>query len=193
MVTQKEALAQPTAPRPWAGRVSGAANAVPFQEAAWSAPCTMVLQNVVLTHDSEGTPEEPIPVGAAGDQTEAARRKAPPWSSSARQRVVEGQPTAPSVEAWATAAGDDHPVAEAMVVVVGWPVVRVGSAVVRAGLAADVHPATRRASATTVTGERLRIPRPGGRCDRRDAVGPAGINGGEGRPGPSRAAGPDNS
>jgi hypothetical protein len=72
-------------------------------------------------------------------------------------------------------------------------VVRVGSEVVRAGLAADVHPATRRASTTTVTGARLRIPHPGGRCDRLTVVGPAVINGGGGRPAPSRGEGPDSS
>lgn len=150
---------------------------------------------MVLTHESDGVPEAVIPVGAACDQPEPSKRKASPWTSSARQRVVEGQSTAPSDESWATAVGDDQPVvaAAAVVVVVECPVVGVGSEVVRAGLAADVHPATRRASTTTVTGERLRIPRPGGRCDRPTFVGPAGINGGGGRPGPSKGGGPDSS
>ena len=90
MDTQNETLAQPTAPRPWAGRVCGAANAVPFQVVAWSAPCTMELQKVTLTHESEGMPEAVIPVGLACDQTEPSKRKASPWSSSARQSVVDG-------------------------------------------------------------------------------------------------------
>ena len=99
----------------------------------------MELQKAVLAHESDGVPEAVIPVAAACDQAEPPKRKASPWSSRARQRVVEGQPTAPSEESWATAVGDDQPVVTVVVVVVDGPVVRVGSEVVRAGLAADVH------------------------------------------------------
>ncbi len=160
MDTQNETLAQPTAPRPWAGRVSGSANAVPFQVVAWSAPCTMALQNMVFTHESEGMPEAVIPVGLACDQTEPSKRKVSPWPSSARQSVVEGQSTAPNEEPRTTAIGDDQPVG-AVVVVVECPVVAgVEDDVVR-GPAADVQAAVRRA--TTAIGVRIRSSALGGR------------------------------
>jgi hypothetical protein len=123
----------------------------------------MALQKVVLTQESDGVPDEEIPVDGAGAQTEPSKRKASPWSPRARQSVVAGHSTAPSEEAWATAVGDDQGDAAAVVVVERPVVVDVGSEVVRAGPAAGVHAVTSKASTTTAIGRRVRSPGVGGR------------------------------
>jgi hypothetical protein len=122
-----------------------------------------------------------IPVGLAGDQTEPSKRKALPWSSSARQSVVEGQSTAPREEPRETAIGGDQPVGAVVVVVECPVVVRVEGDVV-GGPAEDVQAVSRSASTATEIGVRIRSSGLGGRWFRLIGVGPGGSTEVGGRP-----------